>query len=192
MVLWWVLWWTEWWCHLLFYAGDGHAVEVSDESALSCMMAFCQREDTTPHPYLWQRCPHTYTHTITHLRFWLKHTQIDPHMLCPFRLKSVSKYVPWNHCFVWREVSFFLYEFSPQPNLFKASLFSFLQQRCTSCNLILLKSESFGPINYPPTLNLQYQLLELKTYKQSMMKYCMTLVKKKIERILLSSHSGGR
>ncbi len=75
MVLWWVLWWTKWWCHLPFCVGNGHAVEVSDESALSCRMACCQREDTTPHPYLWQRCPYTHSH----LHFWLKHTHTQTH-----------------------------------------------------------------------------------------------------------------
>ncbi len=93
------------------------------------------------------------SHTLTPALLIKTHT--DTHNVLPFQcLKSVSKYVPWNHCSVWREVAFFLYEFSPQPNLFKASLFSLLQQRCTSHNLILVKSKSFGPINYLPTLTL--------------------------------------
>jgi len=126
--------------------------------SISCRMAccqregttphpyFCQREGTTPHPYLWQRCPYTHTHTPAIL---IKHTHT--HTCSDLLMCKISMSLGTIALFEERFL-FFLYEFRPQPNAFKASLFPLLQQRCSSCNLILVKSKSFGPISPTPLL----------------------------------------
>jgi len=89
---------------------------------------------------------HTHTHTPAIL---IKHTHT--HTCSDLLMCKISMSLGTIALFEERFL-FFLYEFRPQPNAFKASLFPLLQQRCSSCNLILVKSKSFGPISPTPLL----------------------------------------